>query len=251
MIFNLSLGRYYGIDSIVEMLIIVVSFIIFYYSKKIYKISNEKAYRYFSWAFLFVGISFIFKIFTNFTIFYRVTITSSNLVLFIINPIKYMALINFICFTLFKVFHLIGFLILFLIVTKTINKEKIFLFLYFSLLVVFLSIFFNFIFHITVFMLLLFLCYYFYENNKKIHTKNSSYVLFSFLIILTSHLLFIFSDIHILFYIIGEILLLIGFSGLLINQIRLKANKGDFCKNEIKKNKVRSNKRSFSYLKRK
>lgn len=238
MFFSLTLGRFYGIDSLIEFLIIIVSAIISLYSHKIYKILKEQNYRFFSWAFLSIAISFIFKIFSNFTVYQRIRIEGINFVYTVFSQPHYMPIVDFITFTLYKIFYLLGFLILFLILTKTEKKEKIFLFVYLSIVVILFSIYFNFVFHITLVLILLFLTRHFYENHKNHRTTNALLVFIAFLIILVSHLFFIFSEMHSLVYMIGEGLMLIGFSSLLINQIKIKL----FYKNG-KKKQTGSNKR--------
>jgi hypothetical protein len=222
MFFSLSFGRFYGIDSLIELLIIIVAAVISLYSHKIYKLIQDKNYKFFSLAFLAIAISFIFKILSNFTIFYRVRMEQANFVYVIFSQLKYAQLVNFFSFILYNFFYLLGFLILFLIISKTDKKEKIFLFIYLSILAILLSIYFNFIFHITIVFILIFLTVHFYDNHKKVNSTNSFLVFVAFLIILASHLLFIFSDVHSLFYILGEALLLVGFMSLLLNHIKIR-----------------------------
>lgn len=219
---TLVLGRFYGMDTFVEFLTILVSFFISFYSFRVYKMIKDKHYKWFSFAFLLLGISFIFKIFSNITFLHKVEVQEANFVFTFMSHLEFAQLINFFSFILYKTSHLIGFLILFLILTKNEDKERNLLFFYLSLIVILFSIYFNFIFHLTVFFILIYLTLHFYENYKKIDNINSFLVFISFLIILTSHLFFIFSDVYGLFYLFGEILLLIGFLCLLANQIGLK-----------------------------
>lgn len=238
----LSLGKFYGIDSLVEILIIIVSFIISYYSNKIYRLVKDKNYRLFSFAFLAIAISFIFKILSNLTILHKTNIHVTNFVLVVLTEFEFIEVVNFISLILYKSFYLVGFLILFLILTKTSNKEKIFLFFYLSLITILFSIYFDFVFHITLILILLFLTYNFFINYNKRKSINSFLVFFAFLLLSVDHLFFILEDINLILYLIGEILSLIGFLCLLVNQIKIK--------NE-KTNTVRSNKRYFRDNKRK
>ena len=239
MALTLGFGNFYGIDSLVEFLIILVSFFISYYSYKIYKIIDEKNYKFLSLGFLLIGVSFIFKILSNLTIMYRVAIERANFIYVIWTQFQYAEMIQFFSFIFFKTFHLIGFLILFLIVSKTDKKEKVLLFLYLSIIVVLFSIYFNFVFHMTLIFLIMSLTMHFYENYKKIKSKNSLLVFTAFLIMLLSHVLFVISDFNPLFYLVGEMGLLVGFLCLLTNQIYLRNKQ----KNGNKKNQVRDNKR--------
>lgn len=246
MFLSLTLGRFYGIDSLIELLIIIVAGIISIYSHKIYKIVKEQNYKFFSWAFLLIAISFIFKILSNFTIYQKIKIEGINFVYTIFSQPSYMPIINFISFTLYNIFYLLGFLILFLILTKTDNKEKIFLFVYLGIIAILFSIYFNFIFHITLILILVFLTMHFYENHKNHRTTNTLLVFIAFLIMLISHISMIFSDMHSLFYMIAEGLMLIGFLSLLINQIKIKLT----YKNG-KKKQTGSNKRYLKHTAKK
>ena len=242
MFFSLSMGRFYGIDSLIEFLIIIVAAIVSLYSHKIYKIVKDQNYRFFSWAFLLIAVSFVFKILSNFTILNRVKIQGINFVYTVLSQPSYMPLVDFVTFTLYKIFYLLGFLILFLILTKTDKKDKIFLFIYLSIIAILFSIYLNFIFHITLLLILLFLTLHFYQNHKNHKTTNSMLVFVAFLIILIAHLSFVFSDMRSLFYMIGEGLLLIAFLCLLINQVKLKKlSKKNIS--TLKSSKLRSSKK--------
>jgi len=229
----LSLGKFYGIDSLVETLTIIVCFIIAYYSNKFYRLVKDKNYRLFSFAFLAIAISFIFKILSNLTILHRVNIHVANFMFVILTELESVEIINFISLILYKSFYLMGFLILFLILTKTDDREKIFLFFYFSLITLLFSIYFDFVFHLTIIFILVFLTYNFYINYNKRKNINTFLVFFAFLLLSIDHLFFILEDFNLILYVIGEILSLIGFLCLLINQIKI---------NNEKTNKVRSNK---------
>jgi len=219
---TLVLGRFYGIDTFIEFLTILVSLSVSFYSFRVYKLIKDKHYKWFSLAFLLLGISFIFKILSNITFLHKFEVQEANFVFTFMSHLKSMEIVNFFSFVFYKTFHLIGFLLLFLILSKNEERNKNILFFYLSLIVVLFSIYFNFVFHITLVFILIYLTLYFYENYKKVENINAFLVFMSFLIILTSHLFFIFSDVNTLFYLFGEVLLLIGFMCLLTNQIRLK-----------------------------
>ena len=232
MIVNFSIGKYYGVDSLVEVLIIIVSLIIAYNSRKIYKLINDKSYKYFSYAFLAITLSFIFKILSNLTIVHRVRIVTANFVYTGLAQMQYIQLVKFLSYIAFKSFNILGFLLLFLVITKTEDKEKAFLFFYLGVISVLFSIYFDFVFHLTSIVILLFLVIHYYDNHKKVNNKNSKIVLIAFSIILLANLFFVFSEVHSLFYLIGEVLLLFGYMSLLINQIKImRDGKGTSKKN--------------------
>jgi hypothetical protein len=217
----LTLGNFYGIDSLFEFLVVIVSSIISLYSYKVYKLLKNKNFRYFSLAFLFVAISFVFKILSNLTILHRVQIVNINSIIVITSQFEYMRLIQFTSFILYKTFYLLGALFLFFIATKT-KKQNKFMFVYLSLLVIILSIFMNFIFYLTLVFILTFLTSYYYENYKKNKLTNSFLVFLGFLLLSISQLVLIFSGFRPIIDLLGDILMLSGFLVLLINQIKIK-----------------------------
>lgn len=236
----LTLGNIYGplnkILNILNILSVFVSFILYYYGHKVYSLIKDKNYKLFSIAFLMIAIAFIFKILSDLTILNRIEIREADFVFYLFSRFRYMQIINFFSLILYKVLYLTGFLILFLIIAKENDKEEISLFVYFSFITVLLSIYFDFIFHLTLVFLLVFISLHFYNNHKKLRSRNSLLVFSAFLMILIGHIFFAFSDISLLAHLIAEAFLLIGFLVLLVNQIQLKR------KNE-KTNKIGSNKR--------
>ncbi|MFA5259346.1 MAG: hypothetical protein WC402_04715 [Candidatus Pacearchaeota archaeon] len=217
----LTLGNFYGIDSLFEFLVIIVASIISLYSYKVYSMLKNKNFKYFSFAFLFIAISFIFKILSNLTILHRVEIANLNSVIVITSQFQYMRLIQFASFIIYKALYLLGALLLFFIATKTKKQNKI-MFVYLSVLVIILSIFMNFVFYLTLVFILTFLTSYYYENYKKNRLTNSFLVFLGFLLLSISQLVLIFSSFRPIIDIFGEILMLAGFLVLLINQIKIK-----------------------------
>ena len=69
---------FYGFDSILELIAVIVSILLVYYSYKCFKLTKEKKYLYFSAAFLSITTGFIAKIFGTLAI-YRPAITRTAL----------------------------------------------------------------------------------------------------------------------------------------------------------------------------
>ena len=215
--------RFYGIDSVMDFLIFLVAILITYQSYNIYNLLKEKNYKFFSWAFLSISIAFLFKIITNFTFFHQINLLQTYFINHaLLERIKLLDWINFFSVILYRIFLLVGFLILFLIFNKTERKEKVILFVYLSIITVLFSIYFSFVFHLTLFLLISFLTIYFYRNHKRIKSKNSLIVFYSFLALLTAVFIGFFSSLHPFFYLTYEVILLIGFFILLLNHINLK-----------------------------
>jgi hypothetical protein len=235
MAYDFSLGSFYGIDSALDLLIALVAFLIAYQSNKVYKLIHEKNYQFFSWSFLSIGLAFIAKILANLTITHKVVFQQANFLITITQEFENMQLINFLGFTFYKIFLLIGFLVLFLITTKTYKKEDIILYIYFAFVTVLLSIYFNFVFHLALIIILTVLTIFYYNNYKRTKSKCGFKVYLAFLFMLISHAVDLFYGLHTFIYIIGEVFVFVGFVILLVNHTRVK--------NGQKKNKTRGNKR--------
>src|SRR3989344_6221129 len=169
----LTLGKYYGLASLLELLSILVSGVISYYSYRIYKIVNDKNFKYFSIAFLLIAVSFLFKIFSNLTLLHQTKITTHNFVFVVTTQFKYMQLVNFFSFILYKIFYLSGFIVLFLIAVGIRKREGFLLPVYLGLITVLFSIYFNFIFYLTITFILAYLATHFYKNYERVRTLNS------------------------------------------------------------------------------
>jgi hypothetical protein len=171
-----------------------------------------------------------------------IKIQKMNIIYTLAYESKLMGAINFFSFVLYKAFFIFGFLIIFFILTKNEKRENRFLFTYFSILAIIFSIYFNFIFHLTLVIIIALLVQHFYENQKKVKTRNSILVFTAFSIILVSQIFFIFANINTIFYLLDEFILLVGFLILAVNHYLIK--------NE-KTYKVRSDKGYVGGLKRK
>jgi hypothetical protein len=232
MVFQISLGNFYGIDSIIDMIVVIMAVMISYQSHKIYSLVKEKNFRYFSWAFATIGAAYLFKTVSNITAVRQIIIQRSDFIIVFMHELQNIQLINFVTFTLYKTLLLAGFLILFLIMTKTSTKENVILFFYLSAIAILFSVYFDLIFHLTLIIILIFLSIYFYNNYKKVRSTNSHLVFLAFAFILLSTIVEAFYPGCTACDILDEIILLIGFSILLVNHLKIK--------NEQKKNKARS-----------
>ncbi len=117
-----------GIDSLLEIITIITSLIISYYSFKTYKLFEIKRYKYFSISFLLFAIAFITKIISNLIIIMPVQkqIILPYLTYTYTSYIK-LDIIENISFTIHKITLLLSILILFFILNKEKNIESIIL----------------------------------------------------------------------------------------------------------------------------
>ena len=207
-----------GIDSLLEITVILISIVISYYSLKVYKYFNINKYKYFAFTFVLFALSFISKIISNliFIVPTKREITSGVFYVFYTTYQK-LDYIEDISFFIHKLSLLTSFLILFLIITK---ENKIETILTFILYVIILSFLINnyFLFNIVIITnsILLFLINYNKDSNNN---KNSGLTLF-FLIFSISHILFFLAVQHSIFYFLGEVMLISSFIILLFDLIK-------------------------------
>ena len=230
MVLEFSLGRFYGIDSLLDFAIVVVAFMVSYQGRRVYKILNDRNYKLFSYSFFCIGVAFLLKILVNLTIVHKVIITNPNFVSVIVREVSGTKLINFFSFILYKSFFISGLLILFLIFMKNYKRSDVVLFGYLSVLTILLSIYFNFVFHLTLVVLLINIASYFYENYTKNKSKQSLISFVAFVFILAGNLVDIFYSFSAFIYLFGELLIFAGFVVLFFNHVGIK--------NEQKKNKT-------------
>ena len=210
---------FHGFDSIIELIAIIVSVLLVYYSYRCFKFTKENKYLYFSIAFFSLTIAFIAKIIATLAI-YKPAIartalgssiqqTFTGLTLFKINALSLIA---------YTFFTLLGFMILFLIISKLTwkNQRVIALLVYFVFLATWISIIHYQLFHFTAFTLLLLITYSYYQNYKEIKSEKARFVTIAFGILMISQALFIFVIYSRTIYVLAELIQLLGFVYLLI-----------------------------------
>ncbi|MEK6868605.1 MAG: hypothetical protein AABX74_00120 [Nanoarchaeota archaeon] len=205
---------FYGFDSVIELIAIIVSVLLVYYSYKCFKLTKEKKYLYFSTAFLSLTIAFISKIFGTLA-FYRPSITSSTYQAFAsLTPTD----INALSFVIYFFFSLLGFMILFLIISKLTwkNRRVIALLVYFVFIATWISVIHYQLFYVTTFVLLLLITYSYYQNYMEIKSEKARFVTIAFGILLLSQGFFIFIIYSRIIYVLAELIQLLGFVYLLM-----------------------------------
>ncbi|MEM4755509.1 MAG: hypothetical protein QW594_00030 [Candidatus Woesearchaeota archaeon] len=207
---------FFNYDIVFDFLSALVTFIIAHYAYKIYKISKEQRYKYFSLSFILIGVSFLAKMITYFVIYHPITI-SKNLGVAVISYSTghYSYLPLMIGLILSRILFLIGLLGLYLIITKYEGRKDIFYLITFLLLInTIFSWSAYFVFHFTS-LLLLFYIYYEYaqrcKDEQKGHSQQVRTLSYAFLLLVFSQVSFIFVFWTKLSYVVGESLQLLGF----------------------------------------
>ncbi len=210
---------FYGFDSIIELIAIIVSVLLVYYSYRCFKLTKENKYLYFSTAFLSITFAFTAKIIGTLAI-YKPTITRTPIGSTIHQAFTSLTpySINAIALIMHFFFMLLGFMILFLIISKLSWKNKIVIALlaYFFLIATWLSIVHYQLFYATSFALLLLITYSYYQNYREIKNEKARFVTIAFGILLVSQAFFIFVIYSRIVYVLAELIQLLGFVYLLI-----------------------------------
>jgi len=210
---------FYGFDSIIELIAVVVCILLVYYSYKCFKLTKEKKYLYFSTAFLSLTVAFIAKI-TGTLAIYKPEITRTAIGSTIHKTFASMTpySINAIALVLHFLFMLLGFMVLFLIISRLTwkNQRVIALLAYFVLIATWISVIHYQLFYATTFALLLLITYSYYQNYKEIKDEKARFVAIAFGILLASQGFFIFAIYSSTMYVLAELIQLLGFVYLLI-----------------------------------
>lgn len=211
---------FFGKDILIDIVSVIVLFLIGYFGIKYYKLNKKnKNYLVLASSFFMLAVSFLFKILTNFTIYYH-TIETRTLgaLTLTYHAVKSSNLFFIIGFLMYRILTLLGLYLLYSIYQKQ-TKPNIFLVVYLLLIVTYFSSSAFYIFHLTSFILLLFITSQYIKNykNNKIETTRS--LAYSFGIITISQVLFILVRFNLFLYVIGESLQLVGYIWLLFTFI--------------------------------
>jgi len=216
---------FYGKDIVIDFFSIAVLSLIAVFSLKYYKINKKnKNYLWFAISFILLSISFLFKILTNFTIYYNIVDTKKlGFFTFSYRTVVTSDILFSLGFLFYILLTLLGFFVLYAIYQKKYNKKDILLEIYFIIIISYFSISKYFVFHMTSFVFLALITFNYFKNYPK-KNKNSKILAWSFLIITISQLIFIFVMLTKLFYVIAEVIQLIGYIVLLTVFIKVVKN---------------------------
>jgi hypothetical protein len=213
-----------GWDLVFEGVGLIIALLIAGYSWKVYRLSKENKYGYFSFAFVLVSLAFFFKIMTQGLIYY---IPLRNAATGMLAPvvgmgssgINYSELFFRGGFLLYMMTMLGAWLLIFFVSQKKSGRLKsyyevsqIALFVYLAVLISVVSNFKHFVFYLTSAVILGMIVLNYYKNflntNK---STNALLVMDSFLFILISQFFFVFVFLWRELYVLGEVFMLMGF----------------------------------------
>lgn len=207
-----------GIDTLFELISIVVSFLISLFSYKIYRFTSQRKYFIFSLAFLLIALGLSFKIVSNFVVFYQ-TVEKSFYGLFTITYTRSFNFINLVALFLYRFLTLTSFLMIFTNILNLREKRIITLLLFFGFIATVFSNYAYFVFHLALLLILGFISHHYFKNSKIKKSRSSFMVMVSFFTLFLSQLMYIFYAVDKGFYAFAETLQLIGFLFLLFAYI--------------------------------
>lgn len=211
-----------GIDNLFELVTVVVTLLIAIYSRKVYKFTKDKNYRFFGYAFLLICISYVLNILMDVSIYYpSVKIVKVGIFTVVTHTFQRLDLFYSIGFFTLRFLLLLGLLGIFFVVYKTKDKKINFLLIYLAFVSALFGNYLFHIFHITSSLLLLFIFVYYYNNYHKYRSRNSFLVASSFFLIFVSQIIFITLEIHPIMYVIAESIQLLGYLMLLFTFISI------------------------------
>lgn len=207
---------FWGEDIFIDAIALLVLLSIAVFATRYYKIKKSRNYLYLALSFYLIALSFFSKILINFTIYYQVLHTQ------IIGSIEYTQVILKSSEVLavsglffYRLFTLLGFFVLYSIYEEQ-SKANVILMVYFIVISIFFSKEEYYIFYLTSFILLGVISNRYYRNYRKNKKKTSGMLAASFSVITLSQIFFMFVNFTKHFYVVGEVIQLIGYIILLV-----------------------------------
>ena len=206
---------FYGKDIIIDLVSIFVLVLIAFFSLRSYKVRKNKNYIYLAASFIILAVSFLFRILTNFTVYYKVLETKDlGFITLTYQTIKTSEALFIIGFFAYRLLNLLGLYFLYSIYHKQ-PKSNIFLISYLILVSTAFNKLTYHIFHLTSFILLIFITRQYLKNYYDNKSKAAKLIAFSFGIITSSEIFFGLVTVSTRFYVMAEIIQLIGYALLL------------------------------------
>lgn len=211
---------FHGHDIVIDIVSALVLFLIAFFSIKYYKINTKnKNYLFLASSYFLIGLSFLSKILTNFTLYYEVEETRHlGFVTLTYETLHSTNTLFFLGFLFYRILTLLGLYVLYSIYVKQ-PTSNIFIIFYLILVLTYFSQSAYYIFYITSLLLLIFITHSYIKNSKKTRHYTAKLLAISFAIITASQLAFVFVKINPILYVIGELVQLIGYILLLITFI--------------------------------
>ena len=208
---------FFGVDSVFEALSSIVSLSVFIASMKMYFLTKEKKYRYFSLAFALLTLSFLIRMVTDLVVHTKFSQSFENIMQNLVSTSK-IFIIGYICHI---VLTLVAYIILLSFVFQIRNKKSFTLFLSLLLVLILFSGSYYLSFYFSSLIMLIFITHYYLKNYVQAATTPKLLVFISFGLLALAQLQFLLQLFHGLFYVTAFITQLLGYFTLLLTIIRV------------------------------
>src|SRR3989344_1056589 len=173
-----------GLESLVELVSLIMSFAVGYTAYRIYKITGEKLYLHFSLAFIFITLGFLVRAFINAGVYFgRKDVIEIAINTPVLTVHKALSLV-------YLMLMISAYLILIIITFRIQDAHLVSMMGLFAIVAVIASYYKFIIFPILSFLLLLYLVAHYYHGWSQKHTKYQLRTLWGFMIICLAQLLF-------------------------------------------------------------
>jgi hypothetical protein len=208
---------FYGKDIAIDIVSIIVLLLIGFFSIRYYRLDRKnRNYLSLGASFLLLASAFIFKVLTNFTIYYHeLEVQRVGLSVIAYQTVEASYILFYLGFLLHRMMFLFGLYVLYSIYQPQ-EKPNIVLMVYFIFISAYFSEMAYYVFHITALVFLFFITLQYYRNYRENRMPTSRMLLASFLAIAVSQLLFVFVEFSQTFYVIAEFIQLAGYIVLLL-----------------------------------
>ena len=195
---------FYGKDIFIDIISLIVLALISFFAFKYYKFNKDKKkHIYLCISFGLIALSFLFKVMTNFSLYWiekHTAIIGSSM--FIINVLHYSNTLFLVGTLVYRLLTIAGLFLLYLMYFPKQRKSSIFLLGYFILVTVYFTQYAFYPFHITTFLLLIFLAWHCYHNYRITKDRPALLIFSSFSIIAISQVLAVFLMMNKIFYVV-------------------------------------------------
>ncbi len=209
---------FYGIDTIIEFVAVLITLFIAIYSFRIYKLIHDRKYLYFMLAFLLVSASYSIRTLTDWLVYTSLLGRIPN-VMAAVSKVATVSTLHTIGYLAYVFMTLAGFMILVAIFLKIQDIRIVSLLFIFIIILTALSQSILVAFHITLLLMLLYIVAHLYMNYSRTRSVSSFLVLYSMACLLAAQVFFVVLTFYSSYFVTGQLLQLAGFLLLLINMI--------------------------------
>ncbi len=204
---------FYGKDIGIDVVSILALFLITWYSFRLYRAARDGRSALFTIGFFSLMLSFLFKILTNFELYYSTIQTQTvESIAFTYHVINVSNIPFFLGFLGYRALTFLGLALLFLVYYKNrTDRVSLLLYAYFLFVAMYFTQFSYYVFFLTNFLFLALITRHLWKHCVEKNNRNTLCLAASFTVITVSQLFFTFTGMFEVLYVFGELVQLIGY----------------------------------------